>query len=184
MRSLTQKSTLTEIIATVFTFAAIFLGYEALGLVTAFLFTFGYFGGLVIWLLTSSQPSVKSIAIPYFLTLAFFVMHKIEEREMDFFPALSKITHVPIPDSSSWQAIALYGIACFWLIIPLLIWKKWALGYFLTWTFFASMGITELAHFVLPLFREEPYGYFPGMWSVIGLTPLAWWGMYKLSKSN
>ncbi|WP_220466405.1 hypothetical protein [Dyadobacter psychrotolerans] len=45
----------------------------------------------------------------------------------------------------------------------------------------SSMGITELAHFVLPLLTKEPYGYFPGMTRVIVLAPLAWWGMYRLS---
>jgi hypothetical protein len=54
------------------------------------------------------------------------------------------------------------------------------MGYYLAWTFFASLGITELAHFVLPLFSEQPYGYFPGMATVVLLAPSAWWGMVRL----
>jgi hypothetical protein len=52
----------------------------------------------------------------------------------------------------------------------------------LAWTFFTSMGITELAHFLLPLLTTEPYGYFPGMASVVVLAPLAWWGMWRLAR--
>ncbi len=170
-------------LAIVFTITAIALGYFALGIVPAFIFTFGYFGGLLLWLPSTNTPPFKKIAAPYFVTLLLFVFHKFEERQMDFFPALSEITKVPVPDSSSWQAISLYAIAGFWLLVPLFISKGSAFGYYLVWTFFASMGITELAHYVLPFFRDQPYGYFPGMWSVIGLAPAAWWGIYKLSKA-
>ena len=166
--------------ATLFTVTAIFLGYAALGLLPAFIFTFGYAGGFLIWVFAKNETPFRKIVLPYFVTLALFIVHKIEEREMGFFPALSKLTGVPVPDPTSIQAVLLYAIACVWLLIPLLIWKRSMFGYYLAWTFFASMGVTELAHFVLPLLRHEPYGYFPGMWSVIGLAPAAWWGMYKL----
>jgi len=179
-----NKKTSVIIFAVLFTITAITLGYVALGWVAAFIFTFGYLGGLIIWLRSSSNCSLAHILWPYFITLALFVLHKIEERKMDFFPALSEITGVPAPDSGSVPAILLYAIAMCWLAIPFLIVKRKEFGYFLAWTFFASMGITELAHYVLPFFRNEPYGYFPGMWSVIGLAPAAWWGMYKLSKKS
>lgn len=175
------KNTTAIIFAVLFTLTAITLGYIALGLLPAFIFTFGYLGGLIIWLGNFSSPSFRQIAWPYFITLALFVLHKIEERKMDFFPALSKITGVPVPDATSAPAILLYSIAAIWLAIPFLVWKRYKFGYFLAWTFFASMGITELAHYILPFFTNESYGYFPGMWSVIVLAPAAWWGMYKLS---
>jgi hypothetical protein len=71
---------------------------------------------------------------------------------------------VPVPDVTSLPAILLYGIAGICLLIPLLVWKQHAFGYYLAWTFFAAMGITELAHFIFSLFKEQPYCYFPGMW--------------------
>lgn len=166
--------------AILFTVTAIFIGYMALGIIPAFLFMFGYIGGLMIWLFATNETPFRKIALPYCVTLALFIVHKIEEREMGFFPALSKLTGVPVPDPTSWQAILLYAVGCAWLLIPLLIWKRSMFGYFLAWTFFASMGLTELAHFAFPLFKNGPYSYFPGMWSVIGLAPAAWWGMYKL----
>lgn len=171
-------------VATVFTMTAIALGYFSLGIVAAFLFTFGYLGGLIAWAITHSSSSFRQIAPAYFITLFLFVLHKIEEREMNFFPALSEITGVPAPDATSPIALSLYGIAFLWLAIPFLIARRSQLGYFLAWTFFCSMGITELAHFILPFFRDKPYGYFPGMWSVMGLAPAAWYGMWCLIKKK
>ena len=110
--------------------------------------------------------------------------HKYEERTMDFFPALSEITGRPVPEITSPPAIMLLVLAAVWLAIPFLIVKKYDIGYFLAWTFFASMGITELAHFVLPLLTHKPYGYFPGMYSVAVLAPVAWWGMWSLSNKE
>lgn len=179
----TNKAPLTIVAAAAFTITALILGYIALGIWPAFVFTFGYVGGFILWLYTPIRAPLRQIAVPFGLTLLFFVVHKIEEREMDFFPALSDITGVPVPDSSSVPAVLLYSIAMVWLVIPLLIWKRYAWGYYLAWTFFASMGFAELAHFIFPLFRNQPYGYFPGMWSVVFLAPCAWWGMLRLKTS-
>lgn len=65
--------------------------------------------------------------------------------------------------------------------MPFLVIHRVAFGYYLAWTAFAAMGITELAHFLIfPFLRGEPYSYFPGMASVILLAPVAWWGMLRL----
>lgn len=180
-----RKKNITAILfAVLFTATAISLGYVALGLLTAFLFTFGYLGGLIIWLFASSKARFRQIAWPYFITLVLFVAHKVEERKMNFFPALSEITGVPVPEITSLPAILLLVLAAVWLAIPFLIWTRYEIGYYLAWTFFASMGITELAHFALPLLTDKPYGYFPGMATVVFLAPAAWWGMYKLSRKS
>lgn len=178
------ETKLIIIVAIAFTATAIVLGYLSLGIVPAFLFTFGYLGGLVVWTLVPSSASFRQIAPAFFITLALFILHKVEEREMDFFPQLSQITGVPVPDANSPIALSLYGLATCWLLIPFLVARRSQFGYFLAWTFFCSMGITELAHFVLPLFRDRPYGYFPGMWSVFGLAPVACYGMWCLSKKK
>ncbi|PZR29213.1 MAG: hypothetical protein DI535_03650 [Citrobacter freundii] len=158
------------------------IGYLALGLAPAFIFTFGYVGGLFCWIVAPSRLPLRKIAVPYVITLLLFILHKVEEREMDFFPALAELTGVPVPEEMSPLVIILYAIGACWLLIPFLIWKRSQLGYYLAWTFFCSMGLTELAHFIFPLFTGTPYGYFPGMWSVIALAPVGWWGMYRLSK--
>ena len=179
-----KKNRWAVVFAVIFAVTAVALGYITLGALTAFLFTFGYLGGLVIWLFVSTKVSFRKIAWPYFISLALFIVHKVEERKMNFFPALSEITGIPVPEITSLPAIMLLLLAAIWLAIPLLVWKGYDFGYFLAWTFFASMGITELAHFVLPFFTDKPYGYFPGMWSVIPLAPVAWCGMWKLAKNT
>lgn len=171
-------------VAVVFTVSVLVVGYTLLGIVPAFLFAFGYLGGLILWFLFPTNASFGLIRWPYFLTLALFIVHKWEEREYDFFPALSKLTGVPVPEVGSFWAVVLYAFAAVWLCIPWLVKRSHPLGYYLAWTFFAAMGITELAHFIFPLFRDERYGYFPGMGSVVFLAPAAWWGLWRLKTAS
>lgn len=175
-----RPSKLTILLALIFTTAVLVLGYVMLGLLPMFLFCFGFLGGFILWLMIPTQASFKEFKIPYFLTLAFFVLHKFEERHMDFFPKLSEITGVPVPDTNSPLVYLLYALAAAWLLIPYLVKKNYSFGYYLTWTFFTSMGVIELAHFIFPFFTKESYGYFPGMASVILLAPTAWWGLFLL----
>lgn len=170
--------------ATLFTAAVLTVGYALLGLLPMFLFAFGFLGGLVLWLLFPVDAPFQAIRLPYFATLALFVVHKLEERYLGFFEALSQITRIPVPAGGSFLAVLLYAFAGAWLLIPFLVKRKHQFGYYLAWTFFTAMGVTELAHFVLPLLTAAPYGYFPGMASVVFLSPVAWWGMHRLSRSH
>ncbi len=179
-----KKQVSTIVFAGLFTLAVLVLGYVLLGIVPMFLFAFGFLGGFPLWLTIPTSASFASIKVPYFLTLGFFVLHKMEERYFNFFPALSKITGVPVPETNSWLGYLLYAFAGAWLLIPYLVGRGYPFGYYLAWTFFTSMGITELAHFVFPFFTKEPYGYFPGMASVVGLAPLAWWGLHRLARKS
>ena len=179
-----KKQTSTIIFALLFTMAMLILGYVMLGLLPMFLFAFGFLGGFILWLLVPTRASFKTIRAPFFVTLAFFILHKWEERRFDFFPRLSEITGVPVPDTNSALVYLLYAFAGAWLLIPYLVNRGNSFGYYLAWTFFTSMGIIELAHFVFPFFINKPYGYFPGMMSVFLLAPAAWWGMWRLSKKT
>lgn len=67
-----------------------------------------------------------------------------------------------------------------WLLVPVLIKRGYEFGYYLAWTYFTAMGITELAHLIFPLIKGSAYGYFPGMASVVLLAPVAWWVIYGL----
>lgn len=156
------------------------LGYVLLGVVPMLLFSLGFVGGLAFWLLESSRPTFRALRAPYWLTLVLFVAHKLEERYLEFFPALSRLTGVPVPDTSSLLVYLLYAAAATWLAIPYLVNRHIEFGYYLAWTFFTSMGVIELAHFAFPLFTDAPYGYFPGMATVIPLAPSAWWGLARL----
>lgn len=178
------KKELTIIFALLFTIAVLILGYVMLGLLPMFLFAFGFLGGFILWLIVPGNATFAAIKAPYFLTFGFFVLHKLEERFMDFFPRLSEITGVPVPETDSWLVVLLYLFAASWLLIPFLVKRNYSFGYYLAWTFFTAMGVTELAHFVFPFIEGGAYGYFPGMASVILLAPAAWWGMFRLSRKN
>jgi hypothetical protein len=173
-------SPITIFAAALLSVSVLVLGYALLGIVPTILFTFGFVGGFALWLLVPTNSTFNFIAVPYFLTLGAFVLHKIEERQLDFFPALSRLTGVPVPDTSSPLVFLLYASAGAWLLIPFLVKRQHPFGYYLAWTFFTSMGVIELAHFVFPLFDDNGYGYFPGMASTVLLAPLAWWGLIRL----
>jgi len=170
--------------ALLFTVAVLLLGYFMLGILPMFLFAFGFLGGFILWLIVPTNASFANMKVPFFTTLAFFVLHKVEERYMNFFPRLSEITGVPVPETDSFLVYLLYASAGAWLLIPYLVKRGYEFGFYLAWTFFTAMGVTELAHFFFPFFTKGPYGYFPGMASVVILAPTAWWGMYRLSKAN
>ncbi len=173
----------TVFLALLFTLIILGVGYSAFGFWTTMIFTSGFLGGYILWLLMPTYASFASIKAPYILSLVFFLLHRVEERVAGFFQALADITQVPTPEIVSWPVILLVATSVgAWLLIPLLIKRGYPFGYYLAWTFFAAMGITELAHFILPFFVEGPYGYFPGMASVVLLAPTAWWGMWRLTR--
>jgi hypothetical protein len=168
--------------ALIFSLAILGFGYVALGAVPTFLFAFGFIGGWIAWVSVPSRGVWRDIRWPFFVSLALFVVHRIEERVTGFFPALSDLTDVPTPAISSPAVIGL--VLCSvgaWLFIPYTMSKDQPIGRYLAWTFFVSMGVTELAHFAFPLFSGSGYGYYPGMASVVLLAPAAWWGMRRLA---
>ncbi|HRH68228.1 MAG TPA: hypothetical protein PLB89_01850 [Flavobacteriales bacterium] len=169
-------------IAFLFTGLILALGYVSFGFWTALIFTSGFLTGFILWMDTPFRPSFQRIRTPYWLALGFFAIHRVEEKVMGFFARLAEITHVPTPEITSAPIIALVLLSVGgWLAVPILVRRRNPLGHYLAWTFFSAMGITELAHFSFPFFTKEPYGYFPGMGSVIVLAPLGWWGMHCLS---
>lgn len=176
-----QKRNYVIALAILYTIAVVAIGYVLLGAVGAGLFTLGFLGGLIVWLAMPERATFTDIRTPFLITLGLFVLHKIEERELDFFPELSAITGVPVPEAGSPLAILLYVLAAAWLLVPLLMPRGYSFGYYLAWSFFTSMGVIELTHFAFPLFRDGPYGYFPGMASVVLLAPAAWWGLYRMA---
>lgn len=172
--------------AFLFTIGLLAVGYFSFGIWTTIIFASGFLGGFILWLFVPSNAPFTAIKIPYWLTFAFFIfLHRVEEYMSKFQEELSKITGNPIPDISS-PALIILVLASVggWLLIPYLIKHNYAFGYYLAWTFFAAMGITELAHFIFPFFLDKPYGYFPGMASVIILAPTAWWGMWRLARKR
>ena len=179
-RSLSEPA--DRLLATAFTLLILALGFSAFGIVTMLIFTSGFAGGLALWMLAPRRPAYDAIRIPYLVALVLFVVHRIEENQSDFFARLATITGVPTPNVLSVSIILLVVASVgAWLAIPFFVRRGYEFGYYLAWTFFAAMGITELAHlFVFPFFSPTPFAYFPGMASVLALAPVAWWGMYRL----
>ena len=180
-----SKSISIIILAFLFTAMVLTLGFISFGFWTTLIFTSGFLGGFILWLFIPATPTFASIKIPYWLKFALFMVHRVEEKMCGFFARLAEITGVATPEITSVPIILLVLTSVVaWLLVPFLVLRQYAFGYYLAWTFFAAMGITELAHFVFPFFTKEPYGYFPGMASVFFLAPLAWWGMYRLSQKS
>ena len=160
------------------------VGYWALGLATMLIFTAGFGGGLLLWLMWPNGGSWGDIRAPYWIALALFVIHRVEEKRMEFFAFLATVTGVPTPPVTSVPVVLLVVVSAgAWLLVPVLMHRRLPIGRYLAWTFFASMGLTELAHFlVFPWLDPAGAGYVPGMWSVVALAPVAWWGMWRLAR--
>ncbi|MDF3076884.1 MAG: hypothetical protein K0S09_773 [Sphingobacteriaceae bacterium] len=181
-----MKNRAIDIIAAfLFTTAVLSFGYMSFGIWPTMIFMSGFLGGFILWLIVPVKTSFQSIKIPFWVTFLLFMVHRVEEKVSGFFAALSDITDVPTPDIISVPVILLVLTSVgAWFFVPYLMKRKQAFGYYLAWTFFCAMGITELAHFVFPLFLDEPYGYFPGMVSVLVLAPAAWWGIARFIKKS
>ncbi len=182
-----KRKPVVVVCALLFSLVVPAFGYAYLGALYALLFLMGYLAGFIAWLLVPTKVPYASIKAPFWATLlAFLLLHKVEENKMKFFEVLSaKITGTPVPEVTPLLIIGLLILPIgSWLLIPYLMKKGHDFGYYLAWTFFASMGLVELAHFFFPLFTDEPYGYFPGMASAIILAPLGWWGMWRLSRKG
>lgn len=168
-----------------FTSATLVLGYAALGWVTMLIFTAGFLGGFLLWLVLPSRGTWADLKTSYWLTLALFLLHRVEEKVFGFFDLLSQITGVATPDIASWPVVLLVLASVGgWLLIPYLVKHGHPFGYYLAWTFFASMGLTELAHFLVFPFLTDGYRYIPGMASVVLLAPAAWFGMWRLVRGQ
>lgn len=173
----------TLIAALAFSLLVPLLGYVYLGALYAVLFLVGYLGGFALWMATPHQVPWQSIKLPYWLTMASFLfLHKVEENRMAFFASVaSQITGDPVPNITVGLIVALLILPLgAWLMVPWFVKRVHPFGYYLAYSFFASMGFTELAHFVLPFLTNDTYGYFPGMASAILLAPLGWWGLRRL----
>lgn len=176
----------TLILATIFTSLIAVLAYFSYGPITMMVIAAGFLIGFALWRIFPGIVEYRKIQKPFWLTmLAFLFLHKPEEAIMKFQEKLSEITGVPVspPVSPALIALGVFSVGG-WFLIPNLTKERSQLGTFLAWTFFASMGATELTHFLFPFFSTGPYSYFPGMASVLVLAPYAWWGLFRLKTSR
>lgn len=165
------------------TLAILALGYVAFGAMTMLVFTSGFLGGFFLWLVSPSRGTWADIKTPYWVALLLFAVHRVEEKQFGFFKVLAEVTGVPTPDATSVPVLLLVAMSVgAWLLVPYLMKRGSAFGRYLAWTFLASMGLTELAHFlVFPFLAGPTYAHVPGMASVVLLAPVAWFGMWRLA---
>lgn len=144
---MTPKPTSAVIMAAAYTAAVLGMGYAAFGLVTMLVFTAGFLGGLLLWLMLPTRGTWSDVRVPFWVTMLLFLAHRVEEKQSGFFAMLSEVTGVPTPDATSpiVVTLVLFSVGG-WLCAPWLMKHKQAVGQYFAWTFFASMGITELAH--------------------------------------
>lgn len=181
-----ERDNLTVLAATGMTAAILALGYLSFGIWTMLIFSSGFGVGLVLWLAFPRQPDFQVIKWPFLIAFALFIAHRVEEYGTGFFTELARITGTATPAILSWQVMLLVLLSVGgWIAMPFLVIHRLAFGYYLAWTAFAAMGVTELAHFLIfPFLTGEPYGYFPGMATVIVLAPISWWGMTRLARGR
>lgn len=176
------KQPLQVAIAVAFTVTVLVTGHFAFGLLTMLVFTAGFVGGLLLWVLLPTRGNWSTVRLPFWLAMLLFLVHRFEEKQFGFFDMLARVTGVPTPEVTSMPVVTLVLLSVGgWLSVPWLMRRANPLGGYFAWSFFASMGITELAHWVLFPFLQGPgFHLVPGMWSVVVLAPVAWWGMARL----
>ena len=109
----------------------------------------GFAGGLLL----PNRGSWADIRIPYFIALALFLAHRVGSRKSRWASSpTAEVTALPSPAVTSESVLLLLLVSVgMWLLIPVLMMRAPAFGCYLAWAFSASLGITELAHFVVLL---------------------------------
>lgn len=146
----------------------------------------GYIIGLLGWWWFGELTSFRSIQLPYWITLAMFALHKVDENRSDFQDMVASITGTPVPEVTSPALVALLVVGVLpWLLLPFVFRKHPALLTYFAWTFFASMCFTEMAHFlVFPFLVKGAYTYFPAMATAAPLVVVAAWGIHRMMRSS
>ncbi|WP_284653207.1 hypothetical protein [Flavobacterium terrisoli] len=173
----------TFLLAFAITISVPLIGYRLFGIIPALIFLCGYLPGFVLWMISDNKTPFENIKVIFWIVLGLFLIHRVEENYTGFFEALSEFTNVPTPEISSlWVFLLVILSIGSWISAPFLIKRGNAFGYLFAWIFLCCCGISELAHFVFPIFNGhgDGYGYFPGMLSVIALAPVSWYAMMIL----
>ncbi|MBS1580826.1 MAG: hypothetical protein JST66_01365 [Bacteroidetes bacterium] len=176
------------VLATAMTLAVVIAAYTAFGHITGSVLASGYVAGLIGWCFfgLGLGLDVRSIRTPFLVTLLLFALHKVEENRTRFQDVVATLTGMPVPELTSPALLGLLLLGVLpWLLVPLLWRRTPAWSAYFAWTFFASMGITELAHFlVFPFLGDDTYSYFPGMATALPLIVAGWWGMRRMFRDH
>ncbi len=182
--SVRRPSALHVAIGAAFSLTMVVLGQLAVGTLVAIVFSTGFVLGWVLWVAVPDRASFDTLKVPYVVALVAYAVHRTEEEVADFVGAIERLTGDQAVDVVSPVSVTLVVLSVAWMLSPLLVRWGHPLGYYGAWTLFAGFGVLELAHFVFPLMTPEPYGYFPGMWTVPLIAASGWWGMWRLWRGD
>jgi hypothetical protein len=167
-------------VAATFSATMVALGALALGPLVGIVFATGFFGGFLLWVVGPPYASFATMKVPYIVALIAYVIHRVDEELSGFVAAMEALTGHEAVAVVSPVSISLVALSLAWMLSPLLLRRRHALGHFGTWSLFTGFGVIELWHFVFPLLTPEPYGYFPGMITAPLIAAVGWWGMWRL----
>ena len=115
-------------------------------------------------------------------------LHVYEELTQGFPSAMRQTFHSATFSDATFLARIVFAVPIIYMLAAIGLWFRRPFAEFLSYTLFFGPGLMEWAHYVLPLFRPEPYHYFPGMWTawvpmIPGLTGL-WWNVRRIQREE
>ncbi|MEC5171316.1 putative membrane protein [Chryseobacterium nepalense] len=190
-----QKFSLAVVI--IITITAPIVGYFSIGLPPVIIVGGSALIALICWQKTYlKNPVNPSVILPLFvLTVAALQIHIVEEYQMGFAPAMSRLFRIPWSEKSFLMVFALVGPTVYTLT-SLGLYYRIPIAGFVAWFIFIGPGVAEFTHFIFPLISPEllphdPHSltdsiagsvienmpnyyykttgtyYFPGMWTAV-----------------
>jgi hypothetical protein len=170
------------ILVTVFIVTLALCGYLAVGF-AGMLFSVAFIGGFIFWLLATYRTPVNpnTIMVPYLITIVCFIIHVYEEYVSHIEVTLSTMSGTDVTQHN-FLTIAAFSAPIVWLSGAIMIFKRWAFGYFLLSTFLFGMIIGELSHFVFPFIEDGRFHYSAGMYTAILPIASACWMFSRIRR--
>ena len=144
------------------------------------LFSAAFVGGLVVWALAfPGRPIDPATLLPsYLLTVALFVVHVGEEYAGHMEGVLSRLSGVPVPQST-FLTIAAFSAPPVWVMGAALLAANKPIGRFIMSTFYFGMIFGEPSHFVFPFLTDGRFEYSAGMVTAPLLTASAIYSLVR-----
>src|SRR6478752_7246022 len=160
MKKLKPIQKISLVIAALFCIIAPTMGYIKIGLPPVIIIGSSAIVGFFFWYFTYlKNPTDPKIILPLFvLTVAALQIHIVEEYQMGFGPAMSRLFNIPWTEKGFLMVFALVGPTIYTLT-TLGLYYRFPLAGFMAWFIFIGPGTAEFTHFIFPLLRPaiQPY---------------------------
>ena len=172
-------------------FVTIFVvtGLPALGWPVVLVIGTGDVLALAFWMTKGRFHLANRQMLPFHLaTMAGLHVHVYEELTQGFAPAMRDTFHMATFGDATFLNGIVFAVPIMYMLAAIGLWFRRPFAEFLSYTLFFGPGFMEWTHYVFPLFRSEPYHYFPGMWTawvpmVPGLAAL-WWNVRRIRQEE